>query len=162
MFNAKQWEGQFDVVISSAVIEHVLDPVEFLQHLGQALKPNGLLLLSTPNAASMNYRILRSWWRELLSIGFHIYLLEPQSLGKLARQAGFEVVKLTSDYDMGGFAFRGRNAKQVLVWLWACYREMIKRVCKSVSGAESGDILFANLRKVPSLNAPTKNTGNPP
>jgi 2-polyprenyl-6-hydroxyphenyl methylase / 3-demethylubiquinone-9 3-methyltransferase len=39
----------FDVVSSMEVIEHVADPAAFLAQITERLKPDGLLLLSTPN-----------------------------------------------------------------------------------------------------------------
>lgn len=40
----------FDVIISSEVLEHVVNPRAFLEKTHAALKQNGILLLSTPNA----------------------------------------------------------------------------------------------------------------
>jgi 2-polyprenyl-6-hydroxyphenyl methylase/3-demethylubiquinone-9 3-methyltransferase len=44
--------GQFDLVTSLEVIEHVADPAAFLKTLAKRLAPDGLLILSTPNATS--------------------------------------------------------------------------------------------------------------
>ncbi len=43
------WEGKVDLAISFAVIEHLDNPLAFLKEIKQLLKPNGTLLLSTPN-----------------------------------------------------------------------------------------------------------------
>lgn len=43
--------GAFDSVVSIETIEHVSDPARFLDELCRVLRPGGLLVLTTPNAA---------------------------------------------------------------------------------------------------------------
>ena len=52
-------EGTFDLITSMEVIEHTADPQQFLNDLAKRLAPNGLLMLSTPNATS---------WSKLITI----------------------------------------------------------------------------------------------
>ena len=52
-------EGQFDLVTCMEVIEHVADPAAFVTALAGRLAPNGLLIMSTPNATG---------WSKLLTI----------------------------------------------------------------------------------------------
>ena len=57
--DVQQLEGQFDLVTAMEVIEHVADPEAFLKALASRLAPDGLLVLSTPNATG---------WSKLLMI----------------------------------------------------------------------------------------------
>lgn len=45
-------EGAFELVTAMEVIEHVADPQAFLHSLAARVAPDGLLVLSTPNATS--------------------------------------------------------------------------------------------------------------
>jgi 2-polyprenyl-6-hydroxyphenyl methylase/3-demethylubiquinone-9 3-methyltransferase len=44
--------GEFDLITTMEVIEHTADPQLFLNALAQRLAPDGLLVLSTPNATA--------------------------------------------------------------------------------------------------------------
>ena len=52
-------DGQFDLVTSMEVVEHVADPAAFVKSLAARLAPGGLLILSTPNKTA---------WSRLLTI----------------------------------------------------------------------------------------------
>jgi SAM-dependent methyltransferase len=47
-------DGQFDVVVFAEIIEHLLsDPCKVLREVKRVLKPNGSLILTTPNVARL-------------------------------------------------------------------------------------------------------------
>jgi 2-polyprenyl-6-hydroxyphenyl methylase/3-demethylubiquinone-9 3-methyltransferase len=50
--DVQELEGQFDLVTAMEVIEHVAEPSAFLKALTKRLAPDGLLILSTPNATA--------------------------------------------------------------------------------------------------------------
>ena len=147
LFDGAKLGEKYDVIISSAVIEHVVDPPGFLKQFHPALADDGSLFLLTPNAGSLNYRLLRSWWRELLSIGEHIYLFTPGSLESCAGRAGFELIKLSSDFDWASPKFRANGFRNLLISLWAAYREWVKRFSSRLASPQTGDILYAHFRK---------------
>ena len=45
----KEWTETVDIVVSFAVLEHVENPIAFLKEIKSLLKPDGFLLISTPN-----------------------------------------------------------------------------------------------------------------
>jgi 2-polyprenyl-3-methyl-5-hydroxy-6-metoxy-1,4-benzoquinol methylase len=50
-------DSQFDVVISEATIEHLKDPKKFIEKCATLLKPEGYLLISTPNISKLLNRV---------------------------------------------------------------------------------------------------------
>lgn len=52
--DVQELEGQFDLITSMEVIEHVVDPAAFVKALAQRLATNGLLVMSTPNATGLS------------------------------------------------------------------------------------------------------------
>ncbi len=47
-------DGEFDVVLFCEIIEHlVIDPVAVIQEIKRVLKPNGVLILTTPNVSRL-------------------------------------------------------------------------------------------------------------
>ncbi len=140
-----------DVVIASAILEHVTDPQQFLSELAGLLKPNGQIFLLTPNAASFHYRVARSWWRELLAIGEHIYLFSPTSLAKLALRCGLLVESVTTDYDRLVFPNVPRSLFGTVVCAWSWIRCVVKAACLLCPRKLPGDILSARLEQHHSL-----------
>ena len=150
-----------DVVIASAILEHVTSPPEFLSMLKHLLKPGGQLFLLTPNSESRNYRIQRSWWRELLAIGEHIYLFGPRSIGILADQAGLETRTMATAYDPTILRFGIRSPKELIVLCWSLVRYSVQRLCQLKGDDLKGDILSVRLehqpdRAVAALKSPTE------
>jgi 2-polyprenyl-6-hydroxyphenyl methylase/3-demethylubiquinone-9 3-methyltransferase len=87
-------DGQFDLVTSLEVIEHVADPQAFVEALAKRLAPGGLMILSTPN---------RTAWSKLLTItlaegfgripkGTHDYdkFIDPEGMKQLLEKAGLK------------------------------------------------------------------------
>lgn len=58
-------DASFDVVVSIEGLEHIQRPFDFVRECRRVLRPDGFLVLSTPNISS-----LRSRWRWFLT-GFH-------------------------------------------------------------------------------------------
>lgn len=87
-------EGQFDLVTCMEVIEHVADPAGFLKALGRRLAPDGLLILSTPNATSWSRLMMITIGEGLGRIpkGTHDFdkLITPERMKALLADAGLK------------------------------------------------------------------------
>ncbi len=96
---AEQLLGKFDVVTSMEVIEHVTEPAAFIAELARHLKPNGLMLLSTPNRTVASRLFLVEAAERLGQVprGTHHWdqFLTPEELIALLEAARLEVVEMT-------------------------------------------------------------------
>ena len=85
----------FDLVCAMEVIEHVADKPAFIAALARALKPDGLMLLSTPNRTPQSRLLLVEGAERLGMIprGTHHWddFITPDELGELLAEAGLEM-----------------------------------------------------------------------
>jgi SAM-dependent methyltransferase len=88
-------DARFDAVVSMDVVEHVSDPLPWVQGALRVLKPGGLLFLTTPNYASYSLRALENTVLEAIARkqGFsrrhlHPSKLDARKLAQLLEQAG--------------------------------------------------------------------------
>ncbi len=84
-----------DVVVATAIIEHVADPDRMIAELGRVLRPGGLLVVTTPtpHLEALATRI------GLLDDDQHNRTFYAKDLAALLEQAGFKVL------DAYGFMF---------------------------------------------------------
>lgn len=87
---------KFDAVTSFNVLEHVIDPQGFLREISERVESGGLLVLSTPNPASIKARVkgLRKWG--MISPPHHINIFTRKSLELAVDKAGFDVISYDS------------------------------------------------------------------
>jgi 2-polyprenyl-3-methyl-5-hydroxy-6-metoxy-1,4-benzoquinol methylase len=101
--------GEFDLVISSDVIEHLYRPSDLLDAIVEQLKPGGHVLLGTPYHGYLKNLVLAATGRmdahfSALHDGGHIKFFSVNTLSKLMRAYGFDELR---------FTFYGRA-----LWLW--------------------------------------------
>jgi len=89
--NAKITE-KVDAILAFEVVEHLLNPKEFFAFAKSHLVIGGLLIFSTPNAASIEVQFIKDN-SNTVDIE-HISLLTPSAIHSLASENGFEVRKI--------------------------------------------------------------------
>jgi SAM-dependent methyltransferase len=105
--------GSFDFVTMVDVIEHVAEPLELLASVRRLLRPGGLLLLLTPDAASLSARLTGTRWPHYKVE--HLLYFSRRSLAALLPRCGFAPVAsrpalkfLSIDYVLGDFRRYGQ------------------------------------------------------
>ena len=88
--------GNFDVVTIFDVIEHLTKPQETLREIRRILKPNGLIVVTTPDIGSITARILGKNWEEVKRVREHIYFFSRHTLKNMLESNGFKVLRTES------------------------------------------------------------------
>lgn len=97
------FKEKFDVIFAGELIEHLVSPGLFLRSAKNALKKDGIILLTTPNTFSVNrlVRVLQKLTNEPPANLDHTMYFTPQTIKTLAKKCGLEVIKI--DYSFFPF-----------------------------------------------------------
>lgn len=74
-------ESYFDVITLSDVLEHIPDPPAFLGILQQIMKPQGILLIVTPDTSSWTRRLTGRYWPHYKTE--HLYYFNQTNLSEM-------------------------------------------------------------------------------
>jgi len=85
----------FDIIVMSHVLEHMLHPTAEVRSAYHLLKPGGILAIYTPNGGGLQARHDFSKW-EWTSWPDHLYYFTPSTLRSLVEKAEFLVESLWS------------------------------------------------------------------
>lgn len=86
----------YDVVICYHVIEHISNPNLFFKHLSMLVKPNGLLIIGTPNMGCIAAKLFKGNFR--LLDDSHLSLFSNKTLTKLIENNNFTIIKKEYPY----------------------------------------------------------------
>jgi SAM-dependent methyltransferase len=103
---------QFDIAICCECIEHILDDVKLMQDIARCLKPQGMLLLTTPN---LSFKPMAYDNENLSRVedGGHVRRgYSPDDLTLLCQRSGFDVMKV--EYCSGVLSQKLTSAKRVM------------------------------------------------
>ncbi len=147
-------DGKFDLVVLSAVLEHVVDLHALLEKIGGLLREQGMLFIEVPDADRFDAYITAPFQQFSVE---HINYFTRRSLGNLLERAFFEIVKVRADENkiseaidpdifliarkMGGRKTRlccdDFGVRKIRSYVARCSQEdlaMKKRVCDKLTG----------------------------
>ncbi len=88
---------RYDIITALSVIEHDADPFGMLQSLYDMTKPNGIVVLSTPNFDTVYRKLMGRRW-----VGYqhpeHLWIFTPKTITRLLQQAGFVDIVVRRDF----------------------------------------------------------------
>lgn len=84
------YQGKYyDYIVSTEVIEHVSNPLEFLTLLAKHLKPGGVIALMTLFHTCNDAAFLQWWYRRDIT---HISFFTPMTFRYMAQKLGLEII----------------------------------------------------------------------
>lgn len=83
----------FDLIVGWMVLEHLHDPLGGLQRLRQWAKPGAWLVLSVPNAGSLEFSLFKNKWYAL-QLPTHLHHFTPVTVEKMLAAGGWKLEKI--------------------------------------------------------------------
>lgn len=90
-YRCLKWNLKFDIICLNKVLEHIEEPLSFLEKAKKDLKPNGFVYLELPDGESASLDT-KKFNREEFFIEHH-HAFSMKSMQLLSRKAGFKIEK---------------------------------------------------------------------
>jgi SAM-dependent methyltransferase len=90
---ASEPERFFDLVVGWMVFEHLPDPLPSLRKLYSWTKPGGWLVLSVPDAGSLEFKIFRDYWYAL-HLPNHLYHYTSETIDAVLMRGGWRIERI--------------------------------------------------------------------
>lgn len=94
------YENRVDMVVSFSVLEHIVDPLSFLEEIRRLLSKDGRMIISTPNADDVLLDALPGY-QQFFYRRSHLWYFNPVSLAKLLELAGFKRIRIIPFHRFG-------------------------------------------------------------
>ncbi len=89
-------EGSFDICALFDVIEHVRDPIRFLNKIHKILAPTGVLFIVTPSLDSWSARLMKNNWMEFKAE--HLHYFNRETVQNTLWRSGFNNIYLSPNF----------------------------------------------------------------
>lgn len=128
----------FPVVLAIDVIEHVPNPIDFLNSIDKIICNRGYLIIDTPNGNSQNIEYLGCKWKGFNP--FHIYLFSSHILQALLINMGYSIEKCFSygnrreDNSTNSLEFKQKDLlKSLMLRLEAFEQKIVYKIFTNLS-----------------------------
>jgi SAM-dependent methyltransferase len=101
-------DERFDLIAGWMVLEHLHDPLAALAKLRRAIRPDGWLALSVPNAASVDFRLFKDAGYAV-QLPAHLFHFTPASLALVLERGGWKVDRLRHQRSLANLAGSAGN-----------------------------------------------------
>jgi len=88
--------NKFDIVHCNQNLEHLLEPIAYLEKFYKWLKPGGIIYISVPASDSFAFSFLKTA-NSMASLG-HVSLFDKRSIKEALKRTGFEDVEIKHKY----------------------------------------------------------------
>jgi predicted SAM-dependent methyltransferase len=96
MLDEKKYpKDHFDAIMMCHVFEHLYEPMDVLRECYRILKPNGNLIIVTPNSDSLTHRVFKGNWRGL-EPPRHLNIMSMKSMKQVVLEVGFNISSIKS------------------------------------------------------------------
>ena len=98
--NVSDFKEQFDLVYFHQVLEHVMDPIDFLLEINRSLKPGGIIAIGVPNNNGFTAIFRRLFKKKypldygFIQIPYHLRAYNKKSIKNVMEKTGFQVCSL--------------------------------------------------------------------
>jgi 2-polyprenyl-3-methyl-5-hydroxy-6-metoxy-1,4-benzoquinol methylase len=94
-FKNAHFETKFDLILAYNILEHVEDPVAFLDKISSSLNTGGICLIQTPNFDSFDAKLFRKKYWGGLHAPRHFVLFDEESLVEAVERASLRILSHT-------------------------------------------------------------------
>ncbi len=86
----------FDLIVTTDLLEHLPHPRPFLREVIRILKPEGVVMITTPNVKSLLSRVSKRKWVSF-KLPEHLVYYSPETLSRMLREEGFRIIKIAPE-----------------------------------------------------------------
>jgi 2-polyprenyl-3-methyl-5-hydroxy-6-metoxy-1,4-benzoquinol methylase len=87
-------DAYFDAIVMIELIEHTQAPDVFLKEVYRILKPDGIILITTPNSKSIHGKIWSRKFQEIFLILEHLFLFSIPTIKRILELTNFKLIHL--------------------------------------------------------------------